>query len=304
MAESEAGYEFFGEESHGNISTGETENPGEENSQDDGSGTQEPYDVEAGTSGKGTADGGDGSGDAQASGSQDGSGTGEDAAKEPESAPQGEGPLSGDEIRAVIKENPWMGQLKGETLKNRQLVEELKQYKSFDEALHASRNQTRTEVSNPSDYELSGDYAEQIDPAFNDFFRNAAANAGITKEAAESFYNQYGAFFRQRYNQILEDQKEDRIRAEAELTKEFGGTRQFKEALSDMRGAVMELGGEDVRGLTKDYSLENDGRWIKLLVKIGQMTKEGQFVPGSQSTTVDRESAMVYGDEFKKIAGE
>lgn len=156
----------------------------------------------------------------------------------------------------------------------------------------------------PEQYELEGDFAEEISDQFDSFFRNTAKELGLSQEQAQQFFNKYGEFFAKEKTRLSETRRQQRADAEEKLRKEFPGA-QYNEMIQGVKTAVMGLAPEGLMETLREKELDNDPLVVQWLSNVGRSLGEDKLVgmgSGSNSRQESGVSAFEYGEDFKKMS--
>jgi len=135
--------------------------------------------------------------------------------------------------------------------------------------------------SDPDGYELSAPEGLEADSDLTDWYKKAAHENGIPKEAAEKMYQAYMQMEQEVGSQtsaladITAKEQVDQLKAD------FGPA--YAERTELANKALTEFGGEEAIQAINELGLGNHPALVKLLANAGETLAEGKFVSGQNT---------------------
>lgn len=156
----------------------------------------------------------------------------------------------------------------------------------------------------PENYELPGDYSDEISTQFDSFFRDAAKAAGLTQQQAGEFFKRYGEFFRGQKQRITEERNASYRRAEEQLRQQFPGA-QYSEAMQRIKDTITGFAPEGTLNLLKEAQLDNNPVILTWLKNLGDALGEDQLIGRSTGSRPPQDTgAFEYGEQFESAVRE
>lgn len=150
----------------------------------------------------------------------------------------------------------------------------------------------------PSEYEL----AEGVDTEEDEeWFRQIAHKAKLTKGQARDLYNEYAARIKETTEAQAKARADAAAKAEETLKNEWG--EQYESRLGKAQGLVKQLAGEEFISYLNESGLGNDVRLIKAMDKFASLISEDSLVLGDGPTATMTEAerlAKLYPKSVKK----
>lgn len=193
-------------------------------------------------------------------------------------------------IYQLSKDNQGLDDLKGMN-KIDDLVEDWKRLKAEAGKAEAP----------PEQYELEGDFDNEISDQFSKFFQDAAKNAGLSQAQAKEFYQKYGEFFKTEKQRISQRRNEQYRAAEEHLRKQYPGA-QYNESVKGIKDALSGLAPEGLTEVLKEKELDNNPLLVQWLVNVGKALGEDSLVGMSKGQRRQESGARTfeYGKEFSQ----
>lgn len=127
----------------------------------------------------------------------------------------------------------------------------------------------------PEDYEISTE-----DASFNDHFRKAAHEQGLSKEQAKALASTIETLAKSQVQQAEVAQKQQRTQEREKLRQEWGASADANEAAARR---FLLIAGEDLSQPLAESGMVEDPRVLRGLHKLSKMISEDHLVTGSGS---------------------
>lgn len=128
---------------------------------------------------------------------------------------------------------------------------------------------------NPEDYEISTE-----DASFNDQFRKAAHEQGLTKEQAKALASSIESLAKTQNQQVQDTAKQQRVQEREKLRQEWGSMADANEAAARR---FLLVAGADMADPLAESGMVEDPRILRGLHKLSKMISEDRLVTGSGS---------------------